>query len=256
MIDFTDEQLPGTNYTPSASGVAKANDKVSFEIYGLNKQRFGVTRMLVSTSDDDAIRVDVDTENGENTQFSKVLPEALQRFFADYQLPVPFVIKTTQFMKVTFTNTSASDVDVSVMVQGLKDDQLAVREQTLREKFGRLPSVEFAYGTAEIGAGASLLPVDLFTPVGTWKTKRFAIGTTATGASVRKLSARLMKGNNTLKREVVLPLLRQQFENGQMEVVPYTFENFAAVDVEVSNSDTVAHTVSAFTALLPPFVYE
>lgn len=245
--------LPGKVYSPSLTVDVAAGSSDTITFRGRDALAYGVTRIHVRSDSPDDMTYTAELEDEDKTLFRNINEQTLVDFFTGRacELPSPIIIPKKRDLTFTITNASGSTQTARIMLEGFVESQLVVIQSKQAEAFGFIPEIRFIYGSVETTDGTTFAPVDLTIPPGDWVFDRLSFGVSADTPTNRDgVTVRLRSGDYTVKQPATITQLRQQFQQGGTESLPYFVDDFDPFDAEVSNAS--GNTVD--TSILIPCV--
>lgn len=248
ILDLSDERLPtGSQLISKDVELTPAGGPETIEVYGFDREAFGITRILVSAFLDgtqlqgqeaSAVEITAKNRTGRDTVFENVLAQSLQSLFQYRALQVPEVIDRNQSLQLEVAAKAVAgipdttDFRVTITLVGLNEEQLAGRRESIESQLGFMPERSWVYVPAtEVPAGREKYPVELTTDPEGGFFRSFA----ASNAELSVNSAvRLETEDKNLAPSIRLDVLEDQFLTLPS---PYTYEYraFAPLYAEFSN---------------------
>lgn len=176
LFDPYQERLRGRNLLASDDVTVPAGGRGTTTITGRNGGEYGVLALSIDTTVPGQV-VSVSTMERDYTYLSQVHASSIGLLFErrSYDLAAPILVRAGEALEVGFQNPTAQESSNSVLVQGLPEDLLRQRLESIRQGVGEIPDVQFGYvSVGEVAAGGSR-SFQYELPKGQWATDHVQI---------------------------------------------------------------------------------
>lgn len=244
MAILTKTQLieQGAYYTPSSGVVTvPANSSIDLYYQGYDGSRYGLNRIMAYGAQSNInIAAKIDKGTHSPTLFSDINAAVLRKLFDFRSLRGAIIIEEQTRLKVTLTNTAASDANpVCVEVIGYDSVQLENQILRYREHGIPFPKPVLLYASATIPANA----VDYIVPViiPAQRLRLYRMGAVSSNSFQTSLKIRVDR--TYIKPEVLLDQFNLEFQNKDM-ILPVDIDSTKPFQVYVSNYSASDVTMS------------
>lgn len=235
-------------YNPAKTVTVPANGDKTFTLQGRGADIFGINRILPWCSAMDAVTVKAELNN-ERKIFGDLQLSVIRQLFKGGQLLAPYIIQKNNDLEFTLTNSTAADVDVNMQLLGFDGPALRKLIGQYKENSIDMPTPVFVYGSEEIAANATGQRVDIPTKAVDVNLQRMAVKTDDDD-DVR-LSLQIY--NETIKQDVFVQQLNDEFSGGTRSMVPYRIEKNVPFSLIAENAGGTSRTLSF---LAESYVYQ
>lgn len=251
LIDLTGERLPpGRAVRSEQVTLTPADDPVSLEFRGFDREPFGIVQVLVSVFIDEAtlegqeasaIELSQYEKSGTDTVYEDVIGQSVQDLFQERRLQVPQPIRSNSFHRIEVDATGAAgiadntDHTITVTLVGLDGAQYEGRLQNLQSVYGEVPERRWVYAPSEeVPAQTEDYPLELVKDAKEGIFKSFAASNAdlAVNGKVRLVD----ENTDTLIPRIRLDAYRRQLLGGaQRSLVTVPYRPFDPLFAEVTN---------------------
>jgi hypothetical protein len=236
--NFTPPQ-DASPFNPAKTVTVPAGGSTDVLLKGRKSDVFGLNRILPYGEDLSQILVSASLNN-RRIIFDDIQLSAVRELFQDSHLKAPFIIQRNNDLTFTLSNRSSSDMAVNMELLGYNGDVLRKLVQDYQMQGLTMPTPVFLFGSDTLAGGAKNKFVNIPTLARDVQLQRMAVKTDD-DPSVR---VSLQLYNETIKNDVFVPQINDEFSNGRQLTVPVTIKKSVPFGLKATNSSSNSLVIS------------
>jgi hypothetical protein len=226
-------------YNPAKTVTVAAGGSYDLTLQGRAADVFGINRILPWCSDMNAVTITARI-NHERMLFEDVRLPVIRELFKAGKLKAPFIIQKNNELTLTLNNTSASDLAVNIELLGYDGPNLRKLVSMYKQQDFPMPTPVFLYGSGTVNANAANQRINIPTKSKDVVLERMALHT----SSDEYIHVSLQVYNETIKNDVFVNQLNDEYSNGHRALVPIKIKKSVPFTLAASNVDSADHWLS------------